>query len=586
MSPEVYFQLLESIAAFFSIRTVLVCVPGGRELDDQVLSQWQQEARYHTGTFFQLFHHEAAESVRRIDDELMLVSCRDVGQMKDLIPALGLGAGVVWVATSEQQLLPPAGLRLDSIWIALETLSDGRIVLTEHYRIKRGPLRSGTLGTWSEHGGLSVPEKNVWERRSDFGGVLLRNSVLSWPPLNDIKDDGRIEGYVVDILRNLQASLNFTVTTGSPEDGEWGVQRTRENGSTYFSGIVGDLARGDADLSASGINILPQRQIGIDYTIGVFRDLITINMEKPSLDTASKENINLMAYLTIFTKWTWTGIVLSSLIIGIAYFVIIAASNSSRDSYRNFATGFVFFWTSLCHMSFGGALPSLLSVRVLLISSALFGIFVYEVYNSDLTAQMTLGSTVATLNNFQDVLDHGYQVHTRKGSSTELLLATAPEGSAMKRVYEENLKVLILKQKTKTIQRVAVMLEDPKNVIFQSMFVFINDTRIKSLVNFEEKAIVHGGIGLQKDSEFKNVFDYHIIKMKQSGLLSQWYHKWMQHGIPGDMTHRIFVQASAPLGFANLFFPALVFLLGVVGGVLALLLEAVAKMTASASAKY
>ncbi len=61
----------------------------------------------------------------------------------------------------------------------------GQIEIDEHYRIKRGPLRTVRLGTWAGDGRGFLqpwPPPYVWERRSNLTGVSLVETALpfSW----------------------------------------------------------------------------------------------------------------------------------------------------------------------------------------------------------------------------------------------------------------------------------------------------------------------------------------------------------------------------------------------------------------------
>ena len=45
----------------------------------------------------------------------------------------------------------------------------------------------------------------------------------------------------------------------------------------------------------------------------------------------------------------------------------------------------------------------------------------------------------------------------------------------------------------------------------------------------EDRFVTHLAIGMQKDSEFKEIFDYQLLKMKQAGMLLQEAHHWLRY---------------------------------------------------------
>ena len=49
--------------------------------------------------------------------------------------------------------------------------------LSEFYTIKAGPQISRKVGTWNRSHGLLIPEPNIWERRSNLGGISLETCV-------------------------------------------------------------------------------------------------------------------------------------------------------------------------------------------------------------------------------------------------------------------------------------------------------------------------------------------------------------------------------------------------------------------------
>ena len=88
---------------------------------------------------------------------------------------------------------------------------------------------------------IQVPEK--WERRKDFGGMRIVQSVLILHPFV-MFDEGysNLRGLSHDIVSVLSGLLNFTMHFVSPADGTFGLRAENE---TNFSGIIGMLQRSD-----------------------------------------------------------------------------------------------------------------------------------------------------------------------------------------------------------------------------------------------------------------------------------------------------------------------------------------------------
>ena len=77
-------------------------------------------------------------------------------------------------------------------------------------------------------------------------------------------------------------------------------------------------------------------------------------------------------------------------------------------------------------------------------------------------------------------------------------------------------------------------------------------------------------IGLRKHSEFTKMFDYHILKMRQSGLLAKMLEDWNKKIIALESDPGI---EAYPLAYDNLLFPFLILSTGTAIALLLLILE-------------
>ncbi len=101
----------------------------------------------------------------------------------------------------------------------------------------------------------------------------------------------------------------------------------------------------------------------------------------------------------------------------------------------------------------------------------------------------------------------------------------------------------------------------PTAVMFSSYIEFISKPDFQKLLHFEDAISTQISIGLPRGSELRRCLDFHILDMKQSGILKNILDKWLMK-IPQDMSNRIFVPDAKPLGFDNLFFLAIIITIG------------------------
>ena len=84
----------------------------------------------------------------------------------------------------------------------------------EIYRTGSGVVKK-QIAFWSLQKGLKfISKSQLWKRRNDFTGVLIRAGTISVPPFTIIKkrtETGQIEaeGIIVEIFEGLQKYFNF-----------------------------------------------------------------------------------------------------------------------------------------------------------------------------------------------------------------------------------------------------------------------------------------------------------------------------------------------------------------------------------------
>ena len=108
--------------------------------------------------------------------------------------------------------LPPVSLRLDSNVF----LYDDNLNLLEAYSVKGGNNIMNKIGSL-ENGKLLVKDFFKWNRRTNLQGAVLVNTVINW--LAVVRHNGtHLNGFLGDIMKYLEKSLNFTSNVISPQD--------------------------------------------------------------------------------------------------------------------------------------------------------------------------------------------------------------------------------------------------------------------------------------------------------------------------------------------------------------------------------
>ena len=86
----------------------------------------------------------------------------------------------------------------------------------------------------------------------------------------------------------------------SPSDGEWG----RLNSTTgLWTGLVGDLESGRADLCASSLTMTGERLRSVDFSTAIMEDVMTPFVANPESmkGHSGAADVNLAVFITVFT---------------------------------------------------------------------------------------------------------------------------------------------------------------------------------------------------------------------------------------------------------------------------------------------
>ena len=152
--------------------------------------------------------------------------------------------------SEDHRLKVKVHLRLDRHFLFYGPSGPGEFKLVEHYAIKGDLSVSRTVGTWGKVVGFRAEASlNIFDRRGDLCGAVLRNGLLPYLVLTDVVLNGSAivsaDGMFQDVLHHLEDNLNFTTAKIKPQDDGWG----QENPDGTWQGLVGMLKRHELDIS-------------------------------------------------------------------------------------------------------------------------------------------------------------------------------------------------------------------------------------------------------------------------------------------------------------------------------------------------
>ena len=214
--------------------------------------------------------------------------------------------------------------------------------------------------------------------------------------------------------------------------------------------------------------------------------------------------------------------------------------------------------------------------KVAFLVTSLMAYICFAYYTADLTSLMATKPTPKTVTSFKEALELEHRFVMWGGSKAENHLKNAPEGSgrhtAYTKVVTKDQKALVSSDKEGLEQ----VLADHKTIFFTNVMPFLSDDRLIVVREMTDRLSSYNSFALPKGSEFKKLFDYHLLKGMQSGLIGNIIDTYLRDGKP-EPGRPWQVEDAIALGFDNLLFPGLIVMAGAMMGLGLAFLEFVTK---------
>ena len=276
------------------------------------------------------------------------------------------------------------------------------IGLYEKYKINNELIQK-KVGCFVD--GIYIPEEsieqNFLKRRQNFHRTQLialageyRNYIkvenlknAPYFPSNETYDvTNFVHGSMFDIWMILQKNLNFTTKIYTRKDDKWGVPIQHPNGSISVpDGIIKDAMEGSADVLLAYLVIMYDRYLAIDYLIPLESSANGIYIKKDSIH----ESLDFEVFQMPFNKWTWTALIISSLIVSISIFLTFKVLNQGNLNFLNFIEIFVkSLKANLGNASFTSTATNLHSLQMVIFVALITRNIIWIAYNGALLSKL------------------------------------------------------------------------------------------------------------------------------------------------------------------------------------------------------
>ncbi|KAI7809663.1 glutamate receptor ionotropic, NMDA 3B [Triplophysa rosa] len=426
----------------------------------------------------------------------------------------------LWPGATQRQREMGPGIRLGGRWQAGLPVAGSRlrvVTLVEHPFVftrevdDEGQCPAGQL--------CLDPQTNSSEVLNQLFRELEQTNISSLP--TDIRKC--CYGYCIDLLEKLAEDMHFEFDLYIVGDGKYGAWK-----GGRWTGLVGDLLSGVADMAVTSFSINSARSRVIDFTSPFFSTSLGILVR--SKDTAAP----IGAFMWPLHWSMWVGIFVSLHIT--ALFITLYEWNSpfgmtphGRNRIRVFSYSSAL---NLCYaILFGRTVasktPKCWTGRFLMNLWAIFCLLVLSSYTANLAAVMVGEKTFEEVSGIHDVKLHhpslGFRFGTVRESSAE---------DYVKKSFPEMYEYMRRFNKPTTPDGVSTLKTDPPQ-----LDAFIMD---KALLDYEVSidadcklltvgkpfAIEGYGIGLPQNSPLtRNVSEY-VSRYKSDGCMDMLHDKW------------------------------------------------------------
>ncbi|XP_070563523.1 glutamate receptor 1-like [Ptychodera flava] len=345
--------------------------------------------------------------------------------------------------------------------------------------------------------------------------------------------NARYEGYIADVLRLVAEDLAFDYTLTLVADNKYGSFRDGN-----WSGMVGELISGDADMAAAPLTITSTREEVIDFSKPFVAVSVRVIQKRPSVEMAG----NLFALFAPFTVGVWICILVAYLVVGLVIYFLARVSpyewralakrgkvSGYKGRHFNLMNSFWFTFSALTFQGYHKA-PRSIATRVLSGFWFFFVIVILFAYLSNLSPFLTAQKTT---NAIQSIEKLSQQTTVRYGAIRDGATATFIENSNIE-IYQQMWRAMIshtpsvfVESEEEGIRRVRES-EGKYAFIGESQSLEYLASRPPCDLSFVPGHIYmrSHGFAFPQNSTLRDRVTMAILKLREEGILEELHRKW------------------------------------------------------------
>ncbi|XP_066583373.1 glutamate receptor ionotropic, kainate 2-like [Prorops nasuta] len=368
------------------------------------------------------------------------------------------------------------------------------------------------------------------------------------PPYGFLKESAammtgndRYEGFTIDIIVELSKSLGFNYTFEEQKDNLYG---TYSNATGKWNGMLRKIIDNEADLAITDLTITKKRQEAVDFTTPFMNLGISILFK-----TSNKAPPSLFSFLLPFSSGVWLYLMGAYVIVSILFFIIGRLSPAEwtnpypcieePETLENQFTLRNSFWFTIGSIMQQGSeiAPIGISTRMMAGCWWFFCLIMVSSYTANLAAFLTVETKMPPFTDVEGLKNSKIKYGAKASGSTIDFFKEASQESfrEMYNYMQANAKEVLLSKN-----------EEGSNKVKEGGFAFLMEsTSIEYLKERDcELEQVGGlldekgyGIAMRKHSPYRNDLNTAILKLQESGKLTELKKVWFTEKRGGGKCH-------------------------------------------------
>ena len=278
------------------------------------------------------------------------------------------------------------------------------------------------IGKWREYSSVNLDIDNVKFNRfyvaeTDTIDTLVVTAIRTHPYFmlkstpNKQEGNDRYEGYAVDLIHEISRIVGFKYKFKEVSDLKYGVKDVRPNGTVTWSGMIGEITSGQADLAIADLTITSSREEAVDFTLPFMNTGISIVFKKPTNKVTT-----LFSFLSPFSLDVWVYVLCAYSGVSVILFIVGHISpyewtnpypcrqEDSAVMKNSFSLLNSFWFTIGSLMQQGSDLaPKSMSTRAMASTWYFFTLIMISSYTANLAAFLTVEKIVYPIENAKDL---------------------------------------------------------------------------------------------------------------------------------------------------------------------------------------